>query len=196
MEHIDAFLASYGYFAIFALLMLGIVGPLIPDDTILVVSGLAAHAGKLDLALTIAVAYAGSLCGISLSYALGRAGGVRLVEKWPLGQRAVGKHMPVVERWFDRYGKWTIFFGYFVAGIRHFTALTAGMAKLDFRTFAIYAYPGGLAWVVSFILVGYFLGDQWEHLRHQFERGAVVALVALIVIAAVGWWLQRRKANS
>jgi len=38
LEHIDLFLAHYGYFAIFALLMLGIVGPLIPDETILVLS--------------------------------------------------------------------------------------------------------------------------------------------------------------
>lgn len=193
MEHIDAFLASYGYFAIFGLLMLGIVGPFIPDDTILVLSGLAAHAGKLDLHITIAVAYAGSLCGISLSYALGRAGGTQLIQKWPYAQRSIGKHMPTVERWFDRYGKWTLFFGYFVAGVRHFTALTAGMSRVNFRTFALFAYPGGFAWVVSFILIGYFLGDQWEHLRHQFERGAVVALVALVVIAAARWWWQRRR---
>lgn len=195
MEHIDAFLASYGYFAIFCLLMLGIVGPFIPDDTILVLSGLAAHAGKLDLATTIGVAYAGSLCGITLSYALGRAGGTHLIEKWPFAQRSVGKHMPTVERWFDRYGKWTLFFGYFLAGVRHFTALTAGMAKFDFRTFAVYAYPGGLVWVVSFILVGYFLGDQWEHLRHQFEEGAVIGLIVLVVLCAAGWWWQRRKSE-
>ncbi len=194
MEHIEAFLASYGYYAIFGLLMLGIVGPLIPDDTILVLSGFAAHAGKLDLGMTIAVAYAGSLCGITLSYALGRTGLIHVVERWPPARHWVGRHMPQVVRWFEKYGKWTLFFGYFVAGLRHFTALTAGMSRLDLRTFMIFAYPGGLVWVVSFILVGYFLGDQWEHLRHSFVRGAVVGLVILVAAGGFGWWWKKRRA--
>ena len=193
MEHIEAFLATYGYFAIFFLLMLGIVGPLIPDDTILVLSGFAAHAGKLDLVTTIAVAYAGSLCGISLSYALGRTGAVRLIERWPFAQRYVGSHLPKVERWFDRYGKWTLFFGYFVAGLRHFTALTAGMSKLRVRTFMIYAYPGGFVWVVCFVLIGYYVGDRWEYLRSKFEHGAVIGLVALAALGLGVWLWQRRK---
>ena len=194
MEHLETFLASYGYFAIFGLLMLGIVGPLIPDDTILVLSGFAAHAGKLDLVTTIAVAYAGSLCGITLSYVLGRAGALRLVERWPFAYRWIGSHLPKVEHWFARYGKWTLFFGYFVAGLRHFTALTAGMSRLNPRTFMLYAYPGGLLWVVCFVLIGYLVGDQWEHLRAKFEHGAVIAL-ALLVAAGVGAWLfQRRRA--
>lgn len=194
MEHIEAFLAGYGYFAIFFLLMLGIVGPLIPDDTILVLSGFAASAGKLDLATTIAVAYAGSVCGISLSYALGRTGAIEVIQRWPFAQRSIGKHMPTVEKWFEKYGKWTLFFGYFIAGVRHFTALTAGMSKLPLRIFMVYAYPGGLLWVVSFILVGYFVGDRWKYLKDRFEQGAQAGLVVLLVIGFVVWlWKRRRK---
>ena len=66
--------ARYGYFAIFCLLMLGIVGPLIPDETILVFAGLLARQGKLDYAAVLAAGYAGSLCGITVSYLLGRNG--------------------------------------------------------------------------------------------------------------------------
>ena len=91
MEHIDYFLANYGYFAIFGLLMLGIVGPLIPDDTILVLSGIAVHRGQLDMATTIAVAYAGSLCGISLSYALGRTGIVLVLRRFEAVDRWMGQ---------------------------------------------------------------------------------------------------------
>jgi len=196
MEHLDAFLANYGYLAIFLLLMLGIVGPLIPDDTILVMSGIAAHSGRLHWATTIAVAYAGSLCGITLSYTLGRAGLLRVIERWPFAHRWVGRHMPLVERWFDRYGKWTLFFGYFVAGLRHFTALTAGASRVDIRQFMLYAYPGGLLWVISFVTIGYFLGDQWEHLHQYFERGAVIALFVVVTVAAAGWWWQKQRKPS
>src|SRR5256884_9165734 len=113
--------------------MLGIVGPLIPDETILVLSGIAVHRGELQLAPTIAVAFAGSLCGITLSYILGRTGAIYVLERFGPLNRWVGRHLPQVERGFERYGKWTLFFGYFIAGVRNFTALTAGMGKLHVR---------------------------------------------------------------
>jgi membrane protein DedA with SNARE-associated domain len=193
VEYLDHFLANYGYFAIFFLLMLGIVGPLIPDDSILVLSGIAVHRGELELGTTIAVAYAGSLCGITLSYTLGRTGAIYVLERFPPVHRWVDKHLPQVERWFERYGKWTLFFGYFIAGVRHFTALAAGMSKVRLRTFALYAYPGGLVWVISFISIGYFLGAEWEQIRHRFDRGAIVVAAVLALIGLAGWYLRRRK---
>jgi len=193
VEYIDHFLANYGYFAIFFLLMLGIVGPLIPDDTILVLSGLAVHRGELDLGTTIAVAYAGSLCGITLSYTLGRTGAIYVLERFPPVERWVNRHLPQVQNWFDRYGKWTLFFGYFIAGVRHFTALAAGMSKVRFRTFAAYAWPGGFVWVASFVSIGYFLGAEWEQIKTRLHRGALIAAIVVAVIALAAWWIRREK---
>jgi membrane protein DedA with SNARE-associated domain len=199
VEHLgpvlDHFLAHYGYFAIFGLLMVGIVGPLIPDDTILVLSGIAVHRGQLQLETTLAVAYAGSLCGITLSYALGRTGMIVALERFPPFERWVNRHLPEVQKWFARYGKWTLFFGYFVAGVRHFTALAAGCSKVKVRTFVAFAYPGGLVWVGSFIAIGYFLGAEWAQIRQRFDRGALIALGVLLAIGAVGWYLQRRRVS-
>ena len=195
MEHVDQFLAHYGYFAIFFLLMLGIVGPLIPDDTILILSGIAVHAGRLQTLPTIAVAFAGSLCGITLSYALGRTGTIYLLERYAPLERWVGHYLPEAQKWFDRYGKWTLFFGYFVAGLRHFTALTAGLAKLRWKTFAAYAYPGGFVWVVSFVGIGYFLGAEWEAIAPLLNRGALIAAIALAVAGVAVWWLRKKKAD-
>jgi membrane protein DedA with SNARE-associated domain len=195
VELLDHFLANYGYFAIFSLLMLGIVGPLIPDDTILVLSGLAVHRGQLHMGTTIAVAYAGSLCGISLSYTLGRTGAIYVLERFPPVERWVNRHLPQVQKWFERYGKWTLFFGYFIAGVRHFTALAAGMSNVRLKTFALYAYPGGLAWVISFISIGYFLGAEWEQIRHRFNRGALIAAGVVAAIGFIVWCLRRRSAQ-
>jgi membrane protein DedA with SNARE-associated domain len=192
VHNIDPFLAHYGYLAIFALLMLGIVGPLIPDETILVLSGIAVHRGQLALGTTIAVGFAGSLCGITLSYVLGRTGAIYALERYPPLNRWVGRHLPQVETWFQRYGKWTLFFGYFIAGVRHFTALAAGMSKVKARTFAAYAYPGGLVWVVCFISIGYYLGAEWESLAHRFNRGAIIAAAIVAVISIGGWYLRRK----
>jgi membrane protein DedA with SNARE-associated domain len=192
VELLDHFLANYGYFAIFVLLMFGIVGPLIPDDTILVLSGIAIHRGQLHVGPTIAVAYAGSLCGITLSYTLGRTGAIYVLERYAPLERWTNRHLPQVQNWFERYGKWTLFFGYFIAGVRHFTALAAGMSKISLKTFALYAWPGGLAWVTSFIAIGYFLGAEWEQIRHRFNRGALIAVGVVAVMGGVSWWLSRR----
>jgi membrane protein DedA with SNARE-associated domain len=193
VQHIDLFLAHYGYFAIFALLMLGIVGPLIPDETILVLSGIAVHRGQLLLGSTIAVGVAGSLCGITVSYVLGRTGAIYALERFEPLRRWVSRHLPQVERWYRRYGKWTLSFGYFIAGVRHFTALAAGMSKLKVRTFMLYAYPGGLVWVVCFVAIGYYLGAEWGRLAARFNRGALIVAGIIAAIAIAGWYLRRKN---
>jgi membrane protein DedA with SNARE-associated domain len=192
VQHIDLFLAHYGYFAIFGLLMRGIVGPLIPDETILVLSGIAVHRGQLLPAATIAAGVAGSLCGITVSYVLGRTGAIYALERFEPLRRWVARHLPQVERWFERYGKWTLFFGYFIAGVRHFTALAAGLSKLRVRTFMLYAYPGGVVWVVCFVAIGYYLGAEWEKLARRFDRGALIVAGIVAVIAIAGWYLRRK----
>jgi LPXTG-motif cell wall-anchored protein len=67
------------------------------------------------------------------------------------------------------------------------------MSKVRVRTFVCYAYPGGLVWVVSFISIGYFLGAEWQQIRHRFDRGALIVAGVLVAIGFAGWWLRRRK---
>jgi membrane protein DedA with SNARE-associated domain len=187
--------ARYGYFAIFGLLMLGIVGPLIPDETILVFAGIFARQGKLDYLAVLAAGYGGSLCGITLSYLVGRRGLTYLIDRVPFMGKHSAKYLARVNDWFSRYGHWTLFFGYFVVGVRHFTAVVAGTSRMRLTHFAIYAYTGGLIWVVCFVSLGYFLGDQWERIGHRLN-GAVIAIVIAIVAGAVFWmWWKRRKAR-
>jgi membrane protein DedA with SNARE-associated domain len=176
------FVAQYGYAAIFVLLMLGIVGPLIPDETILVFAGILIRRHALHPALTLAVAYAGSVCGITLSYLLGRSG-----TKW---LARCGKQIERTHDWFERYGRWTLFFGYFIVGVRHFTALVAGTAKLEPRVFACYAYTGGFIWVTTFLSIGYFVGDSWERWGRYINGGVFIAFA---IAAIAGYLIYRRK---
>jgi len=186
-----SWVAQYGYFAIFGLLMLGIVGPLIPDETILVFAGILARQGRLDYAAVLAAGYAGSLCGITMSYFVGRRGLLYLLERMPFFRRHSAEYMERVRIWFGRYGRWTLFFGYFVVGVRHFTAVVAGASRMRVRHFAIYAYSGGLIWVICFVSLGYFLGDQWERVGHTVNRGA--GGIALAIAAGAGLWVWRKR---
>lgn len=195
MHHVDQFLASYGYFAVFGLLMLGIVGPLIPDETILVLAGIAIHRGQMNPLITFAVALAGSLCGITLSYALGRKGVIYALRHVPVFERHVGKCLPQVHKWFERFGKWTLFFGYFVAGIRHFTALVAGASELPLGPFALYAYSGATVWVACFLTIGYYLGEGWQDKAQSIDR-TVFLIIAAIAVAAFIWWRLKKRSGQ
>lgn len=186
---VEPFVAQYGYAAIFCLLMLGIVGPLIPDETIMVLAGILIRKGTLQPWGAFAAAFAGSVCGITMSYTLGRVGVAAILEK-----RRRLRDLETVQVWFNRYGPWTLFFGYFIVGVRHFTALAAGAMKLEPPTFAAYAYPGGLIWVITFLSLGYFVGDQWERWARYIHGGFLVAMAA-VVVAGAAWYLIRRRSR-
>jgi membrane protein DedA with SNARE-associated domain len=192
VHHIDQFLASYGYFALFGLLMLGIVGPLIPDETILVLAGIAIHRGEMEWTPALLCGIGGSICGITLSYILGRTGVIYAIRNVRWLNKYVGSHLPQAQGWFERFGKWTLTFGYFIAGVRHFTALVAGTTGLPFRTFALYAWPGGCVWVACFLAIGYYLGEGWERMAQRLNIG-VLAIVALAVIVGLAVWFTKRR---
>jgi len=188
MSWVEQLLAQYGYLAIFLLLCAGIVGPLIPDETILVLAGVLIHRGTLGAVPAALCACAGSLCGITVSYYLGRRGVAFAL------RRLAGPHLQKAKDAFERYGRWTLFFGYFLAGVRHFTALIAGTTELPYDEFAIFAYPGGVIWVLTFLSIGYFVGDQWPRLEGLIHRGALAATIALVmVIAGLIWWKRKKK---
>ena len=75
MEFVQHWIGQYGYFGIFALLVLGIVGLPVPDETLLTLVGYLLYRGKLNLAPALAAVLLGSVCGITISYLLGRTTG-------------------------------------------------------------------------------------------------------------------------
>jgi membrane protein DedA with SNARE-associated domain len=187
MNWVEHLLAQYGYLAIFFLLVAGIVGPLIPDETILVLVGILIHRGTLSALPAALCACGGTLCGITVSYLLGRRGVVYALRK------LAGSHMQQAHDWFEKYGRWTLFFGYFLVGVRHFTALIAGSTELPFNEFALFAYPGGLIWALTFLSIGYFVGDQWKRLEPLIHNAAIVATVALLAGGLIWWKFRKRR---
>lgn len=160
MENIPQFISHYGYLGIFALLMVGIVGLPIPDEVVLAFAGYLVFKGYLHPVPTAVAAILGTFCGISVSYTLGRSLGFFLLQKYGPFLRISQEKLARAQAWFHRVGKWAIFFGYFIVGVRHLMALVVGSSRLDFRVFALFAYPGGVIWTLSFIWLGYYLGEE------------------------------------
>jgi membrane protein DedA with SNARE-associated domain len=190
-QQILAWITQYGYLAIFLLLVFGIVGLPVPDETLLTFTGYLIFKGHLSLPLAFATAFAGSASGMTISYTLGRTFGLALVHRYGKYVRITEAHILKAHAWFERVGHWGLTFGYFIPGVRHFTAYAAGMSEVSPRHFALYAYSGGLVWVSTFIGLGYFLGEGWKAVQKNVEGYLLVGYIAAAV--AIAAWLVWRK---
>lgn len=182
----------YGYFAIFSLLVLGIVGLPVPDETLLTLCGYLVYRGNLHLTPTLLAAFLGSACGISISYFLGRTFGLALIHRYGKWIHMDDQKLHKVHDWFRRAGRWSLTVGYFIPGVRHFTAYVAGSSCLEIPVFAAFAYSGAAIWASTFVCLGYFLGDRWSKVSADIHRHMLLATGAAAVVLA-GVWLWRRR---
>ena len=109
-------ITQYGPPALFGLLMLGIIGLPIPDETLLTFAGVLVSQGKLAFAPTWLAANLGSMVGITVSYVLGRTTGLALVHRYGSWFHLTDERLHRVNLWLSHKGKWALTFGYFVPG--------------------------------------------------------------------------------
>jgi membrane protein DedA with SNARE-associated domain len=186
-------ITAHGAEGLFVLLMLGVVGLPIPDETLLVFSGYMISQGRMSPLHTWLFAVAGSWCGISLSYTIGRTLGLGVVHRFGKFLHITEERLNRVHGWFDRIGHWALFVGYYIAGLRHFTAMVAGISKLRFLSFMAFAWSGGVLWVTTFLTLGYFLGDKWQRIAEVIHNYLLYASIAILAGAALWYYLRRRR---
>jgi membrane protein DedA with SNARE-associated domain len=188
----------YGSWAVFCLLALGIVGLPVPDETLLLLSGYLVFKGELLPVPTVLAALAGSITGVSISYLLGRVPGEYLLGRAApllhLSEEGVGR----ARAWITRRGKWALVIGYFIPGVRHFTAFIAGTSDLAYPVFATFAYSGAFIWVSTFLCAGYFSGEEWNRLPASMHRIMMIVAAAMLVLVLAGalvkYFLGKRSA--
>jgi membrane protein DedA with SNARE-associated domain len=196
MATIMHWMAHDGYLALFGLLMLGIVGLPVPDETWLTFAGYLIFRQQCALLPTLAVACCGSMCGMSLSYGLGRTLGRAAVERLGTWLHLNPTRLDTMQAWYHRHGKYTLLVGYFLPGIRHVTASVAGWSPLPLPTFALFASAGGLCWSSTCIVLGYGLGNEWKRWSASGHRLGALATVLVLVSTTLVLWLVRRRAQS
>jgi membrane protein DedA with SNARE-associated domain len=201
MQTISSFttwINSYGGFALFFLLAIGIVGLPIPDETLMVFAGVLIAKGSLSAMPTFSAAFLGSVCGISLSYLLGRTAGQYLITNYGYYIGINKSKIIYVHNWFERIGKWTLFFGYFIPGVRHITGYVAGTTELQLKRFMLFAYSGAFIWVLTFLSLGFFFGDRWQDFLKFFQTmdrdifyGLIVFSLTLLIFYLL--WKNKKK---
>ncbi|MRN55575.1 DedA family protein [Paenibacillus monticola] len=188
LNWIQELFATYGYNVMFFGLLLEFVALPFPGETTMAFAGFLSYTGRLDFMTLMAVAYAGTTVGMTVTYFVGLKAGLPFIQRYGRWFLFSPAKLAKTQVWFEKYGSVLIFIGYFVPGVRHFTGYFAGIIALPFRKFALYAYSGALFWVLLFLGIGRIFGPQWMGIFHLFElyskwiiSGGVV-IVAMIVM--------------
>jgi membrane protein DedA with SNARE-associated domain len=185
-------LVHYGPLALFGLLMLGIFGLPVPDETLLTFAGVLVGRGKVPFVTTWLAGVLGGIGGISFSYLLGRTTGLFVVHRYGKWLHLTDDQLERASAWLSKRGKWSLTFGYFIPGFRHVTGIVAGASRLHYGIFATFAYLGAGLWASAFIVLGWYGGEQWQSIVALLHRSAVVVTV-LLMLSAAAYLLMRRR---
>ncbi len=188
---IDYLLNAFGdyvylalFFIVFAETGLA-VGFFLPGDSLLVVSGLFAAAGKLKITFVLLAFFLGSVIGDSTGYWTGRAMGKTLFGR---ENSLIFKPSRVAKAhdFFEKYGVKTVILARFVPIVRTFAPLVVGATAMPYLKFLTYSVIGGLLWILTMVLAGYFLGGIIENafgikLEDHIEKVVIVVVFISIL---------------
>ena len=177
---IAAFVASYGYLAVFA-------GTLLEGETILIAAGFAAHRGLLDWPLVVLVALAGATLGDQIAFVLGRWKGDALIARFP----ALARQKPRIHALLERYDALFILAVRFLYGLRIAGPVIMGASRVPVLRFALLNVLGAALWAVLIAGTGYTFGAAIETVLVDLKTIEEVVLVVILVLGG-GLWLLRR----
>lgn len=179
------------------------IGFFLPGDSLLVVAGLFAAAGKLDLMILMITLFVAAVVGDAVGYYSGKKMGAALFTR-PKSRIFNPKHIKKAHAFYEKHGGKTIVIARFVPIVRTFAPIVAGAANMPYRQFLFYNVFGGLFWVTSMLLAGYFLGGLVEQavtnifgvegfkLEDHIDK-VVIVVVLLSILPIIFEWIKARR---
>lgn len=131
----------------------------------------------------------GNTIGSLVSYAVGAFGGRPLLERYGRYVLISPNDLDVADRWFARYGDWTVFFSRMLPVVRTFISVPAGIARMPLWRFTVFSIAGALPWVMLLVWGGQVLGANWIELKHSL-RG-LDYVVAALILAGIAFFVYR-----
>lgn len=186
-------IASYGYWALFALVAAESLGVPLPGETALILAG--TYAGTthhLNPWLIFTVASAAAVIGDNIGYWIGDKGGYRLARRYGHKVRLDERKLKTARYLFDRHGVPVVFFGRFVSVLRTYAAFLAGTSRMRWRKFLPANAAGGIIWAGIYTAVSYLAGKWLQRTSGTIDW--VLGGAAVVAIVAV-WLLVRRQAG-
>jgi len=183
-------IGDYGLFAVFGLMLLESMGILIPSEAISPFAGYLVSQGRIGLFGAVSAGVLGNLAGSWIAYLIGLWGGREL---WFHYGRYVGvrqHHLILAEKWFDKYGEFTVFISRCLPVVRTFISFPAGTARMNLAKFTFYTFLGCVPWVFALTYLGYLLGENWEMIGdylHYLDYAVTLGVLAGAVYLFLRW---------
>ncbi|MFC2149352.1 DedA family protein [Candidatus Auribacterota bacterium] len=155
------------------------IGFFLPGDSLLVTAGIIAAAGYLNVKVMLVIVAIAAIVGDQVGYWIGKKTGPAIFKKDDslLFKKS---HVLKAKAFYEKYGGKTIVIARFVPIIRTFAPVIAGVAQMEYRKFVFFNIFGGLLWVFSMILGGYYLGSVIPNIEDKLHY--VIAIVVFLSI--------------
>ncbi|MBM7659656.1 membrane protein DedA with SNARE-associated domain [Bacillus mesophilus] len=185
------FVQQYGYIALFLVLWIGFFFMPVPNEVIVMSSGLLIAQDIFSLLPGIITTYLGVVMSLTTLYVLGRFC-FHPIQKKLLYKPRFQKYLESASQLIDKHGPLALMIGYYFPGVRHFVPFVIGSNKMSYRVFALYAYGTAAIWTIVFFMIGYFFGGNMDNiLKNLFTYGGIVTVSVLTLILFL--YIRRKK---
>jgi membrane protein DedA with SNARE-associated domain len=192
LDLVEQLFAQYGYLVLLIGLPLDAIAlPIPPGNTTLTYTGYLSYKGVLDLLPAVGAALGGAMLGMTITFWIGYKLGMPLIDRYGKWLFLKPEHLEKTRKYYEKYGNNLLLISCFIPGIRQVIGYFAGIIRVPFRTFALYAYMGSTLWVIVFVGIGYYFGDQWqlvlEWVEHFFKYIFIGLFVVLVSFLLYKW---------
>jgi membrane-associated protein len=186
---------GYPGLAIIVFLETGALVFFLPGDSLLVMAGLYAAQGSLDIVFLNLLLIPCAIIGDACSYYIGAKTGPHLFNR-PRSRFFRPEHLRAAHSFYEKHGGKAIILARFMPLVRTFVPVVAGMAQMTYRKFAAYNVIGGAAWVLSMTVIGYVLGVRFPILVRHIEKVIIVVVFLSILPGIIEYVRHRRRKQS
>ena len=169
------------------------VGLIAPGETAMLLGGLVAGQGQIDVVTLIGLVWVCAVAGDLTSFYLGRRLGRQFLETHGSRVQITPERLGSVERFFERHGGKAILIGRFVGLVRAIAPFLAGSGGMPLRRFVPYDIIGAGLWGTTFVLLGYFFWQSFGTIVDYAKKGAFALGTVIVLVAALVWvvrWLR------
>jgi membrane-associated protein len=159
------------------------IGFFLPGDSLLVTAGLFAARGDLSIVSLLLCATVAAILGHGVGYWFGQKAGEHLYGR-PDSRLFKRRHLEKTRAFYVKHGAKTIVLSRFVPLVRTFAPIVAGVAHMPYGRFMLYNIVGGIGWVFSMCLLGYFLGRRIPGIEQHIDK-VIIVVVALSLLPVV-----------
>jgi membrane protein DedA with SNARE-associated domain len=191
---LGSLVGHYGYGILFLLVTIESLGIPLPGETALVTAAAFAATGRLEIAWVFAVGAVAAIVGDNSAYWFGRTGGLQLVERYGHRVGLTEAKLTRVRAFYESHGSKTVLIGRFIAIMRSWAAILAGVMRMSYPRFIAYNAAGCILWTSVFSTLGYLFGRNLP-LVERYIREIGIAL-AVAAVAALAIFIARRRRTT